>query len=138
MTAQPMTAQDAREDIIFAIQNNEVVETNLYDFIMASADETTSPDGAEMKLHLRHESYNWGSKSRVNNQDGMYEVWDWGWRGQYPRFLAAFDTEEEAEDYVFQSIEADDFAKDDHRDTMYYNTREEAEAALAEMNAEKE
>lgn len=133
-----MKAQEAREDIIFAIQNNEVVETNLYDFIMASADETTSPDGAERKLHIRHESYNWGSKGLVNNEDGLYEVWDWGFRGQAPRFLDDFETEEEAEDYIFHLVEEDDFANDDQRDTMYYNTREEAEADLAKMNAENE
>ena len=43
-----------------------------------------------------------------------------------------FDNEEDANNYWFSQIEKYDFAKDDQRDTSFYNTWEEAVQVLAE------
>lgn len=127
-----MSAKEAKETIIFAIEDDQIYSEPLYDFVMKSAEETTSPVGVMTKLHIRHEDYScsYGKRNAVNNSEGLYEVWIWGPWGNGQTFLDSFETEEEAEDYIFNRTYEYDFATDDQRDTTFYYTIEEAEREL--------
>lgn len=54
-----------------------------------------------------------------------YEVWYWGVGGK-ASFVSEFETEEEAEDYIFQKTYEYDFQKDDQRDTVFWESYDEA------------
>ncbi len=103
----------------------EVAKTNIYDFVMLSAEETTSPRGVEMKLHVRE-----------NEEEETWEVWSWGVGGNHPRFIASFESEEEAEDDIFTRTFNYDFEEDDQRDTCYYSSEEDAIEAKLELLSE--
>ena len=120
-----ITTKEARETKIFIInEENEVEETNLLDFVMESAEKTTSPRGVEMKLHVR--------KNKANDEEHNVHVWTWGNHGNNPKPIKEFDTEKEAEDFIFQLTHDYDFMPDDQRDTAYYETREDAELDIIE------
>ena len=124
-----ITRKEAEETKIFVIGSNGVEETNLYEFVMISAEETTSPRGVETKLHIRHSGYDaprFASYAAYPNEEDVYEVWNWGFRGQNPSIIDGFETEAEAEDFIFQRTYDYDFSKDDQRDTNYYYSYEEA------------
>ena len=126
----------------FEIEGYSVGPINEYDFIMQSAEETTSPRGVEMKLHVREkerqcscynedeDTFNENCEKCDHGTELVYEVWDWGFRGQYPKKVDTFETEEEAEDFIFQRTYEYDFMRDDQRDTTYFDTKEEAEAEM--------
>lgn len=131
--------------IYYLVNNNGAyhIETdNEYNFIMESAEETTSPRGIEMKLHIEEieyfcdcdkESGAFNKECRECEGTGIYltyDVYDWGCRGQDNHFVKSFETEEEAEDYIFNKTCEYDFIPDDQRDTMYFNTIDEAEIEL--------
>lgn len=66
------TTKEAKETIIFIIENEKIEETKLYDFVMESAEMTTSPVGVMSKLHIRHEmkGCRYGRMNAVNNDAG--------------------------------------------------------------------
>lgn len=129
---------EAENTKIFVFENQSVIETNLYDFVMLSVDETTSPVGVMPRIHVRHESFycSWGLKNRVNNDEGKYEVWTWGVSGNNSSFIEEFETREEAENYIFQLVFKYDFIFDDQRDTSYYFSIQEAESELIRIYAD--
>lgn len=118
--------------IKFITEGFTIESDNLYDFVMKSAEETTSPVGVMPKLHIRHEDYScrYNKINDVNNSEGLYEVWIWGPSGSGQTLLDSFETEEEAEDYIFDRTYEYDFATDDQRDTTFYYTIEEAQSEL--------
>jgi hypothetical protein len=133
-----MTAKDAKKTIIFIIENGEIVETNLFDHVMGSVDETTSPVGVMRRFHIRHRDNHHLSDRRgllktTINKEGKFEVWTWGVRGNNPRFIQEFETEDQAEDWLFQRTYEADFVQDDQRNTSYYHSQEDAAHALSEM-----
>lgn len=115
------TMNEAKNTVVYVINHEtlEIEETNLYDWIMISAETTTSPRGWEMKLHVREN----GEK---------FDVWSWGVRGNNPVFVETFDTEEEAEDHIFQLTWEFDFSKDDQRNTFFCQNYNEVLDDLAE------
>ncbi|GEM_PF-3279467 len=115
----------------------KVVETNLFDFVMQSAEETTSPVGVMPKLHIRHEDFQcrYGRLNAVNNNDGLYEVWNWGPSGNGSHFIDVFETKAEAEDFIFNRTYDYDFNNDDQRNTQFFFTREEAMHDIVDMMA---
>lgn len=121
---------EAENTKTFVIEHQNVIETNLYDFVMKSIDETTSPVGVMPRIHVRHESFScsYGLRNRVNNNEGKYEVWSWGVSGNNSSFIEEFETREEAENYIFQLVFKYDFISDDQRDTSYYFSIQEAES----------
>ena len=123
MTTQ--SAQQARNTKVFVINNysNEVEETTLYDHVIESAEETTSPRGVMTKLFVQE-----------NEEESTWEVRHWEPNGR-ARVIEAYTCEEEATDEWYTRIYNSDFQPDDQRDTMYFNTREEAEAELKERMA---
>jgi len=119
-----MTKKEAQSKTVYVFDyNGEIEQTNLYDFIMESKDETTSPVGVMGRLHIRHED---GHISHVHNDEGNYEVWTWGILGNNPRFIEEFETEEGAEEHIFDKVYSYDFMEDDQRDISYFDTYEEA------------
>jgi hypothetical protein len=127
MAIRKMTSiQHARNSRIFVIENETIVETNLYDHVMESAKEVTSPRG------IWNEYFS--EEIMVNDDQGepveKYAVKQWLGGGQKLMTVHIYDTWEEAEDYVFERIYKFDFQKDDQRDTFFFNTREEAEKEL--------
>lgn len=117
------TVKEAKQRQIFIINHEgEIEETNLYDFVMESAEQTTSPRGCEKKLHKRY-----------NAVDDKHEVWTWGIRGQFPKLIESFTTPEEAEDYIFKLTYQWDFTTDDQRNTDFYDSYQEAEEAISEF-----
>lgn len=118
-----MTVKEAKEKKIFIIDNNgEIEETNLHDFVMESAELTTSPRGCEKKLHTRY-----------NPTTDKHEVWTWGFRGQYPKHIESFTTPEDAEDFIFKMTYVYDFSTDDQRNTDYFDSHEEAKKYMLEL-----
>lgn len=100
----------------------QVVGGNLYDFVMRSISVTTTPRGVESKLHIR-----------VNGD--VYEVWTWGANGRSPEMIISFDSLDVAEDYIFMMTYENDFMNDVSRDTLYFDSRWEAEAEVVRRYA---
>jgi hypothetical protein len=126
------SAAEAKAKNIFVIENDEVVQTNLYDFVMESAEETTSPRGVENKLHIDEAevdaNYEIGEEEIIDTVT-EYRLMEWQANGK-ALHLAAFEKESEAQDALFTAIYKCDFLPDDQRDTFYAFTKEEAEAEL--------
>lgn len=126
-----MKANEAKQTKIWVIENGLPTETNLYDFVMESAEETTSPRGVCNKLHIREIEQDCsciddegcfceGCEKCYKGRELVYEVWDWGFRGQYPTQVDTFDTEEEAENFIYQRTYDFDFSDEINRDTRYF------------------
>lgn len=139
-----ISAEKAKQTRIFVIEGfEEVKETNLYDFVMESAEETTSFRGVERVLQITPLEYDCPNPECNNSCEGCnglgfvikYEVSTWVSR-QSQISLEVFDTREEAENYVFERTLKFDFANDCSRRTDYYDTREEAEAEMVKSYAE--
>lgn len=149
------TAQEAKDMTIYVIENGDVEETNLYDHVMASATEVTSPIGVQNRIFVEvvevegylkisaHQSITEGEYNDLSEQEQegyesigifKYAIKDWGRNAtnRFPKTVELFDTEEEAEDECFRLHEAYDFANDDQRDTQYWLTEDEALADLQE------
>lgn len=124
-----LSAQQARNTVIFIFNNytNKIEETTLYDHVIESAEETTSPRGVEHKMFI---------KEVEGEENFYYELREWMPNGK-SRLLGTYDTEEAANDEWYTRTYNYDFMPDDQRDTMYWNTREEAEVALQERNNDK-
>lgn len=118
--------QEAQQKEIFIFNSKtEIEKTNLYDFVMSFADETTSPRGVEPRLHIRQ-----------NEDDNTFEVWTWGVRGQNLREIGSGLTEEEAIDWIYSSIYCTDF-QNSSESTIYFESEEEAKNYLAERFSEE-
>jgi len=109
MKTSNITIESAKNTKIFVINaDNKVEETTLYDWVMISEDITTTPLGCGARMHHR------------KNDDGNFEIWSWGINGNNPKYAGeTFETEEEADDYLFQLVFDFELAKDDQRSTFY-------------------
>lgn len=105
----------------FIVDSYEIGKSSLYDFVMASAEETTTPNGVGPKLYIRHDIYN-----------DKYEVCRWGINGQWTDVLDTVNDETDAEDALFERVFYSDFANDEQRDITYFLTPEEADVLLIE------
>lgn len=142
-----MKANEAKQTKIWVIENDSPTETNLYDFVMESAEETTSPRGVCNKLHIREVeqdcscidedgNFEEDCKKCYRGCELVYQVWDWGFRGQYPTQVETFDTEEEAEDFIYNRTYDYDFSNDCNRNTRYFDTPIELVADMFELSEE--
>ena len=135
----------AKDTIIYVIENGQVEATNLYDHVMASATQVTSPRGVWNQIFVEEvevvPGINSDDYSDEITEENIVTKWalkDWG-RNSHNRtakVVRTFDTEEEADDECFRLHELYDFAKDDQRDTQYWHSKEEAEKELTERNAD--
>ena len=134
------TAKEARENVVYVVEDGKVVETNLYDHVMKSAEETTTPRGVGMVLHIEETTadvwedvlFDGEEASMLVGQETKYNVRRWGHCGKGSMLLDTFDTEEDADDYIFQNVYENAFARDDHRNTFYSIYKDAAIAELAE------
>jgi hypothetical protein len=118
--------QEAQQKEIYILTSKgEIEKTNLYDFVMSFAYETTSPQGVEPRLHIRQ-----------NEDDNTFEVWTWGVRGQNLREIGSGLTEEEAIDWIYSSVYCTDFEYSS-KSTIYFESEEDAENDLAERFSEE-
>jgi len=154
-----LTAQEARETAIFIINSNqEIEETNLFDHVAESAEETTSPRGIMTKLFIEGLNGILYKSRAFDNEiitEREYDKLDeefqeeyqpigeaviaWELREWMPNgksiLLETYDSEEDVDNEWFDRTYKFDFLLDDQRDTMYWYTIEEAEAGLAERNS---
>ena len=123
------TAKQAQATEIFFVESTfrkgklvdfKVEGDNLYDFVMKS--QTLGETGS---LFVKE-----------NEEEETFEVRRFGFRGNGSKVITTFETEEEAEDYVFNSVYDYDFYKDDQRDTQYFYTEEDAEECMIERISE--
>lgn len=142
-----MKAKEAKQTKIWVMENGLPTETNLYDFVMESAEQTTSPRGVCNKLHIREIERDCSClddegcfdalcKKCYKGCELVYQVWDWGFRVQYPREVETFETEEEAEDFIYTRTYDYDFSNEINRDTRYFNTPIELVAEIFELSEE--
>jgi len=140
------TAKEARETTVFVRDyNGAIEETNLYEHIMRSNNETTSPVGVmpikfyeEIDGYYRHketgEDIDLNDDSVESKDIERYSLFIvYKWYFQKKQEVARFETEEEAENYLFEWVYDYDFQTDDQRSTQWFDTFEEAEEDLAEM-----
>ena len=139
-----MKANEAKQTEIWVMENGLPTKTNLYDFVMESAEQTTSPRGVCNKLHIRpveqvcscvDEDGKYDNDCQKCNKgcELVYEVWSWGFRGQYPSKVDEFETEAEAEDLIYQSTYDFDFNNDINRDTRYFDSAVELIADMHDI-----
>ena len=135
-----MTAKEARETKIFAIENLNVVETNLHDFVMISAEGESETKTLRVRENEDNECSDychftdgeWNHNKNCVKCDGFgtyttYEVYTYNYhRKQKTVIDCVFDTPEEAEDHIFKQTYNYDFQKDDQRDTMYFDSYQDA------------
>jgi len=139
-----ITAQEAKRKEIFVIEGfEEIKKTNLYDFVMESAEETTSPRGIENCLHILPRELDCPNEDcdrhcEICNGTGIrviYEVRLWVAQS-HSVLVEEFETREEAENQVFQTTFQIDFANDCNRRTDFYEKKEEAESEMIQSYAE--
>ena len=120
------SAQKAKDTKIFVIEEGKIVETTLYDHVVASADEVTSPRGIMTKIFVEE----FQEPSGKLEDTTMWALNEWN--GSKIKTLDVYDTEEEAEDEWFSRIYKYDFSRDDQRDTRFFHTMDEAQMQLEE------
>jgi hypothetical protein len=123
------TAKQAQATKVYFIDYNDMTidSDSLYNFVMESAEETTSPRGVMNKLFLEEKEIGNTVKYQVRY-----------WMGSQSKVVEEFDTEEDAEDLIFERTYDFDFMPDDQRNTNYFLLKEEAEQDLAERISEQE
>lgn len=138
---------------VFIINDNgEPMEIGYSDLIWQFAEQTTTPRGVAPRYHVRE--YAWykledglyEKKTEANDvaddlerdtgvrpsieEVNRFEGWTWGHQGNHPEQLCVFDSEDEANEWLFNGAK-DDFLRSEHAPEIF-NTLEEAKASLAE------
>lgn len=148
-----ISAKEARGQEIFVIETKRgelVVEsTNLYDFVMISMEELTTRDGVQGKYFVNEKEQDCScydeedecfdsdcEKCLGHGFEIVYNAMSWNRGNRGAEILDTFDTEEEADDYIFDRVYKYDFSSDDQRSTTYYSTEEEAKEAIIKMLAD--
>lgn len=126
------TLQEAKDMIVYCLDaKGEIYPTSLFDHVMESADEVTSPRGIETKIFIEEFEEATGDGEYTTR----YGLYNW-LGGQKKTLIELFDTQEEADNEWFRRIMDYDFMRDDQRDTRYYSSIEEATPDSLEMKKE--
>ena len=142
-----MKAAEAKKTMVWVMENDKPTQTDLYSFVMESAEMTTSPRGVENKLHIREieQECSCVDEGGQHSEDCqkcykgcelVYSVYDWGFRGQYLKHVETFETYEEAEDFIFQQTWSYDFDQDCNRSTFYADSAAELLADVYDISHE--
>jgi hypothetical protein len=127
-----LSALEARNTKIFVIENGEVVETTLFNHVIESAEETTSPRGVMHKMFIDEiDVEEFDSEDQYVGTTQRYILREWQANGR-SRELDRFNSEEAANDEWYTRTYNYDFTPDDQRDTRYWFTRDEAEKEMNE------
>lgn len=140
-----MNLKEAQDTTVFVVEDNEIEEVNLYDFIMESVDETTTPRGVaprdfieEIEIKEDDEYYLWDEFRHLTDEEKekggvVYTISSWGASGNnYSQGDRYYMDEEYAENEFFKGVWEYDFLPDDQRNTCYYESFEEAGEDLYE------
>lgn len=146
-------AQEAQETTVFFIEKERIEETNLYDFIMLSQDETTTPRGVGPKLFIdKYEEIVYintldntvidefdyddlDDRFRVNYQmetKEQYKVLEWHPNGKSHPVSFDWGSEEDAINLIYESVRDYDFQGECNRRTDYYLSYDDAFDQLIE------
>ena len=124
-----LTVSEAKETIIYVIENGKPEEITLYSHIMASVDETTTPRGVAPRCFVE--------ELTDDNDESYWTISTWGIGGNnYRQGTEIFESEEDAEDELFNRVWQYDFYNDCNRNTEYFDSYDKANERLAEMYAE--
>lgn len=141
-----ITAKEAQETNVWVIDEQRPVQTSLFDHVMKSAELTTSPRGVEMKLFVREctvecdcfdeDEFDSKCEQCNNGLKTVYELkyWEAGGRSM---LIDTYETEDEVANEIFNRTYDYDFEKDDQRDTMYFNSQQEAESEICNRIADQ-
>lgn len=136
-------------------QTGQIEAVDYTNLVWQFVDETTTPQGVAPRLHIREETWyrvdgqlfekqseatdaaddveaDTGIRPEID-EITRFEVWTWGYQGNFPKQIRVFDTRNEAEEYLFECAETDFFNNPDA--PMVFDTQDAAEQWLAE-NAE--
>jgi hypothetical protein len=95
------TKEELNQTIYIVDERTGEVEEDVFKTIIEYfKDKTTTPKGVAPRLHIRE-----------NVDDETYDLWTWGVRGNNPKFIESYDTEEEAEMALWECW-IDNFDKD--------------------------
>lgn len=128
----------AKARTVFVINTDRepwvIEEQNYYDMVVEYGEErelTTTPHGASSAVHIRHEECD-------DEDDGGWAVWKWYQSGNRERLGCVYDTEEKAQDFLFEIYEGclNDPRYDDH--PLYFSTRDGAEEFIRETLEDSE
>ena len=129
------------------LKDLKVATSSFCDFVMESIDETTTPKGVAPRnfveeLTVEETEQVWYEDLigyyELNEGENYYTLSSWGVGGNnYRKGTMYYSTEEAADLALFQSVYDYDFIPDDQRNTMYYESVEEAADALYETLAER-
>lgn len=124
---------EAKARTVFVINTDLepwAIEEHIYYYMALQYGEecyaTTTPNGVSSALHIRHED------------DGEWAVWKWYPSGNRERLGCVYDTEEKAQDFLFEIYEGclNDPRYDNH--PLYFYTREGAEEFVRETLEDSE
>ena len=99
---------------VYIIENGAIKDIDYHELVLQYADTTTTPIGVRAKYYVRE-----------------HEGWTWGHSGQSPRRIEIFETEEEADTWLFDLAEIDFFA-DDMKPEIF-QTEQEAQEFLKSL-----
>ena len=138
------------EHDVVHIDKKNVLDVNKYEYDREDFDSQEEYELAIIKAHIEDLDYDYSFLRNVSKsdlkEDGNYltlEVFyvsTWGVGGNNYRsgkFDYCFKTEDEAEDYLFDSVYKYDFETDDQRSTQWFDSIEDAEAFLSEYISEE-
>ena len=146
----------AKDTNVYVIVDNTVVEANLHEHIMDSAEETTTPHGVDYVNYIaeveEHIYININHKEYINEDEynlldkeerldyeyfgeivNIWELRSWIGRGSKSMLSMSYDNKEDAEQALFE-CHINDFDRDDQRDTSYYYSYEEANNELISIS----
>lgn len=142
---------------IFIINNEcKVEEVNYKELVWQFVDITTTPRGVAPRLHIREAIWfevdgrifenksNAEDVSSDNEKDTgvrleieeviRFEGWTWGHQGNFPKQIHVFNTQDEADEWLFEAAEFD--FKNDSNAPLTFNTLAEAEKWVKENTSD--
>jgi hypothetical protein len=122
-----MTTQERLNQTIYFVRDGQI-EEDIFKSVIEDffRDETTSPRGVCPRVHTRY-----------NEETEKYEVWTWGTLGRFPALLNEFETEDEADNEVWEiwlyNYDSDNGSGLSDCDIFFFD-EDEAKEWMAESN----
>ncbi len=138
----------------------QIEQVNYKELVWQFVDMTTTPRGVAPRFHVREEIWfkvegnlfekksdaeDAVAESHNESEDGhvpaieevtRFEGWTWGHQGNFPKQIQVFDTQEEADEWLFKGAEMD--FQNDCNAPMTFNTQAEAEEWVKENTNDQE
>jgi hypothetical protein len=146
------------DETVFIREKNVIKEVNYRELVSEFVEKIKTPRGVEPKLHVREVTWfqvnddfyekEYQAKNAADDLEkdtgirpsikeiARYEGWTWGDQGNSPERLKVFDTNQEAEDWLFECAEID--FQDDSDAPFVYATKQEAEEDLRQKEPDND